>query len=210
MEVPEHRAYNARVTKKVFLTVEHAARLLQMSREALLDLVKKGEIPSQYMQNTGGLGIDRDAILRHLKKNRNWQAIRASITPRLVVVDRDVKTYDLVRAQLRPFGVEVRMCTSAQDLADTLHNFRPDVIAVRLVGERMPRDTQLQMVIDSMVKSQRVAKVVVYHDLTGSEIAAKSDLNTQMRLVPAEFLINIRPGLRPLLEALKIELGIRD
>lgn len=190
------------------LTVDQAAQLLGKTPQEVIDLCKKREIIAQYLENTGSWMMTQRAVVAYLSRTRQWHAIRKSLTHRALIVDPDTRVHSMVGGALgRRSGIELRLCTQPQEVAAAIKTFLPDCVCVRIVRKTMEKDPLLEAVVDAT--RDRPSKAILYHNLPVAQLQEMTHLNEQIQKLNVEFLINITPGIQPLIEAIRVELGVK-
>jgi hypothetical protein len=188
------------------LSIDQAAQILGMTPQQVLDLCKKREIVAQFLENTGSWMITQRAVVAYLSRTRQWQAIKKTLTYRALVIDGDSRAQSLIQTAFgRKSPVEVRLCTKPEEVAGAIRTFLPDCVCIRILRPRPDKDPFVESVIQAT--RERPVKVILFHNIPTPQLQAMEALNQQIQLLHVEFLINITPGVQPLLEAIKVELG---
>jgi hypothetical protein len=186
------------------LTVDQAAQILGLNASEVIDLCKRREIIAQYQDNTGSWVMTQRAVVAYLSRTRQWQAIRKSLTHRALFVDPESRVHSLVVTTLgRKSPLEVRLCTQASEVAAAVKGFLPDCIAIRI--------TRQHGLIAAVIEAtrERPSKVILYHDLSPAQLKDIPHVEEQKNSLHVEFLINITTGVKSLVEALRMELGLK-
>lgn len=190
------------------LTIDQAAQALGMTPQQVLDLCKRREIVAQFLENTGSWMITQRAVIAYLSRTRQWQAIRKTLTHRALMIDGDSRAHSLVSTAFgRKSPLEVRLCTKPEEVSSAIRGFLPDCVCIRILRPRPDKDPFVEAVINAT--RERPVKVILFHNLPVQQLQSMEVLNSQIQLLHVEFLINITPGVQPLIEAMKVELGIK-
>lgn len=190
------------------LTLDQAAQILGMTPQQVAELCKKREIVAQFLENTGSWMLTQRAVVAYLSRTRQWQAIRKTITYRALVIDGDSRAQSLISTAFgRKSPVEVRLCTKPEEVAGAIKAFLPDCVCIRILRPRPDKDPFVEAVIQAT--RERPVKVILFHNLPLHLLQQMDVLNQQIQMLHVEFLINITPGIQPLVEAMKVELGIK-
>jgi len=190
------------------LNIDQAAQILGLTPQQVLELCKKREIVAQYLENTGSWMITQRAVVAYLSRTRQWQAIKRTLTCRALMIDGDSRAHSLVQTSFgRKSPVEIRLCTKPEEIAGALKTFLPDCVCIRIVRPRPDKDPFVEAVIQAT--HDRPVKVILFHNLPAQLLQRMDALNEQIKSLHVEFLINITPGIQPLVEAMKVELGIK-
>jgi hypothetical protein len=190
------------------LTVDQAAQMLGLPREQVIDLCKRREIVAQYLENTGSWVMTQRAVVAYLSRTRQWKAIRATLTHRVLLVDPDSRTHSLLLSALgRKSPVDLRLCTQPGEIQLAVKSFLPDCICVRIVRPRPDKDPLIEAVVEAT--RGRPSKAILYHNLQANALKEMPQLGEQIKNLHVEFLVNLTGGIQQLVEAILVEVGLK-
>lgn len=195
-----------RVESLHYYNLRKAAELLQESEEKVRDYIQSGRLKAQFLSNLMDYLITQEDLMKFLKDRKDFKAMRKVLTHRVVLVDRDLKVQDLVRLELGRKNVQVRVATTDREVQLILDEFLPDVLAVPF-GATTRRTDAIHGAIEKAKAAGR--HVIIYHNMLEEVFRGKADVQTAIRDLKPDAVVNVSRGLSPLVEAIRTALGIK-
>lgn len=183
---------------KAFYTVQQAASTLGKPAEELVAAIKAGRLKGNFLPNLGTYMIARDDLMNFMKSQKDWKGLRQELRPRVLIVDRDIDTTQVVQTELeRGLDVDARLATSEGDIFTLLGQYIPDLIAIHVGATLRSRD----QIREALIKAkEKHARVVLYHRYDPEYLKSNDDIRTHIESLQADAIVSMGTSVRPLVD----------
>ena len=183
---------------------DQVAELLEVPEDRVVELIRKGRLKADFLDNVGTYMIPRRDLLRYLKFCRDTSKLRRMVSRRVLLVDRNSDMRVLLKAELEERGVTVRIGTSERDIDLAVQDFRPDVLLVHMAATLRAKNAVKEAL--GRAKTEGIF-VVVYHDYDRRYERSSRERFEQFQATGADDVVSVMNGARELIHTVLRRLG---